>query len=82
MDLQKLTEEIILSLVEDKDIVKVKEFPSENEKEILFEVVISEVDMPRVIGKNGKVINSIRTIAQASSYLKDNKQVKINIDSI
>lgn len=82
MDLQSLTEEIILSLVEDKEIVKVKEFPSDNEKEIVFEVVISESDMPRVIGRNGKVINSIRTIVQASSYLKDNKQVKINIDSI
>ena len=82
MDIGKLIEDIILSLVEDKEIVKVKEFPSENEKELLFEVVISEADMPRVIGKNGKVINSVRTIAQASSYLKDNKQVKINIDSI
>ena len=82
MEIQKLIEDIILSLVEDKEIVKVKEFPSESEKEILFEVVISEADMPRVIGKNGKVINSVRTIAQASSYLKENKQVKINIDSI
>ena len=82
MDLLKLTEEIILSLVKDKDIVAVKEFPSENENEVLLEVVISESDMPRVIGKSGKVINSIRTIVQASSYLKDNKKVKINIDSI
>ena len=82
MNLIELTEEIILSLVEDKEMVKVKEFPSDNEKEILIEVVISEADMPRVIGKNGKVINSIRTLVQASSYLKDNKQIKINIDSI
>ncbi len=82
MDLLKLTEEIILSLVVDKDLVAVKQFPSEDEKEILLEVLISENDMPRVIGKSGKVINSIRTIVQASSYLKDNKQVKINVDSI
>lgn len=82
MDIGKLIEDIIISLVEDKEMVKVKEFPSDNEREILFEVVISEADMPRVIGKNGKVINSVRTIAQASSYLQDNKQVKINIDSI
>ena len=82
MDLLKLTEEIILSLVQDKDIVAVKEFPSENENEVQLEVLISESDMPRVIGKSGKVINSIRTIVQASSYLKDNKKVKINIDSI
>ena len=82
MDLVKFTEEIVLSLVEDKDIVAVKEFEADNDKEILIEVMISEKDMPRVIGKNGKVINSLRTIVQASSYLKDNKTVKINVDSI
>ena len=82
MDLLNLTQEIILSLVKDKDIVAVKEFPSENEDEVLLEVLISESDMPRVIGKSGKVINSVRTIVQASSFLKDNKKVKINVDSI
>ena len=82
MDLVSLTESIVLSLVEDKDVAKVKEFPSENEKEILIEVIISEKDMPKLIGKGGKVINSIRTVVQASSYLKDNKLVKINVDSI
>lgn len=82
MDLVSLTESIVLSLVEDKDLAKVKEFPSEKEKEILIEVIISEKDMPKLIGKGGKVINSIRTIVQASSYLKDNKLVKINVDSI
>ena len=82
MDLVSLTESIVLSLVEDKDLAKVKEFPSENEKEILIEIIISEKDMPRLIGKGGKVINSIRTVVQASSYLKDNKLVKINVDSI
>ena len=81
MELQKLTEEIILSLVEDKDIVAVKEFPTENDKEILLEVMISEKDMPKVIGKNGKVINSIRTIVQASGYLNHEKRAVINIDS-
>ena len=82
MDLRELTENIILSIVEDKDIVAVKEFPSDNEKEIILEAIISEKDMHRVIGRNGKVINSIRTLVQASSYIKDNKTVKINIESI
>lgn len=82
MDLVKLTEDIILSLVEDKDIAAVKEFPTDNDKEVLIEVMISESDLPRIIGRNGKVINSIRTIVQASSYINDNKKVKINVDSI
>ena len=82
MDLVKLTEEIIMSLVEDKDMVKVKEFDTENENEVLIQVMVSENDMPKIIGKGGKVINSIRVLVQASSYLHDNKNVKINIDSI
>jgi uncharacterized protein len=82
MDLVKLTEELILSVVLDKDIVAVKEFPSEDDNVIVVEALVSEDDMPRVIGKNGKVINSIRTLVQASSYIKDNKIIKINVDSI
>ena len=82
MDLVKLTEEIILSIVEDKDIVAVKEFETDNDREILIQVIVKDTDMARVIGKNGHTINSIRDIVQASSYLKDNKIVKINVDSI
>ncbi len=82
MDLIKLVEDMILSLVEDKDMVAVKEFETDDEKVTLLQVIVSESDMPRVIGKHGKVINAIRTIVQASSYLNDNKLIKINVDSI
>ena len=82
MDLRELTENIILSLVTNKDIVAVKEFETDEENTIQLEVLISEEDMPKVIGKGGKVINAIRTLVQASSYMKDNKKVKINIGSI
>ena len=82
VDLIKLTEDIILSLVVNQEMVKVKQFETEDENTVLLEVLLAEEDMPRIIGKNGKVINSIRTIVQASSYLQDNKMIKINIDSI
>ncbi len=82
MELTKLAEEIILSLVDNKDMVAVKQFPTEDENEVLIQVMVDENDMPKLIGKNGKVINALRTIVQASSYMKDNKQIKINVDSI
>ena len=82
MDLVKLTEELVMAVVTDKDIAQVREFPAEDPKVIQIEVLVSNDDMPKVIGKNGKVINSIRTLVQASSYVKENKIVKINIDSI
>ena len=71
---------IIKSLVEDTDAVSVKEFPTEEENVILIQVIVSEKDMGRVIGKSGRTANAIRTLIQASSSLKDNKYVKIDID--
>lgn len=81
MDLVELTKEIVLALVSNKDSVSVKEFETDEENTVLIQVMIDEEDMGRVIGKGGKIANSIRTLVQASSYLKDNKKVKINIES-
>ncbi len=80
MSLVDLTKIIIESLVNDPDSVSVKEFSSEDD--IIIEVIVNESDMGMVIGKEGKIANAIRTLVQASSYLKDNKKVKININSI
>lgn len=80
MTLVELTEKIVKNIVKDEEAVSVKEFPSDNDNEIIIEVLVSSSDIGRVIGKNGKVANAIRTLVQASSFLKDNKYVKINID--
>lgn len=80
MDLVSLTEKIVKSLVLDEESVSVKEFPTDEENVILIQVMVSEDDMGRVIGKAGKTANAIRTLVQASSALKENKYVKIDID--
>lgn len=81
MQLVELTTDIIKKIVSDPESVSVKEFATEEENTIQIEVLISSDDMGKVICKNGKIINSIRTIVQASSSLEDNKKVKINVDS-
>lgn len=81
MNLVQLTEFIVKSLVTDKESVSVKEFPSDDERTIIIQVLVSDTDMGKVIGKSGKIANAIRTLVQASSSLKDRKSVKINIDS-
>lgn len=81
MQLVELTTDIIKKIVSDPESVSVKEFATEEENTIQIEVLISSDDMGKVIGKNGKIINSIRTIVQASSSLEDNKKVKINVDA-
>lgn len=79
MELIKLVETIVSNLVTDPESISVKEFPSENE--IVIQVMVPENEMGRVIGKSGATISSIRTIVQASSYIKDNKRVNVNVDS-
>ena len=81
MNLVELTEFLVKSLVLNKESVSVKEFETDEENTMLIQVLVDNDDMCRLIGKNGKLANSIRTLVQASSYTKDNKRVRINIDS-
>lgn len=81
MNLVELTEVIIKKIVSDPESVTVKEFESDEEDTIQIEVMISNDDLGKVIGKEGHTINAIRTIVQASSYINDNKKVRINVDS-
>lgn len=81
MELVKLTETIVKELVEDKESVTIKEFPSDDENTVTIQVMVPEEQMGRVIGKEGKLAKALRTIVQASSYINDNKRVNINIDS-
>ena len=80
-NLVNLTELIIKRLVNDSESVSVKEFESDEENTVQIEVMVSSEDMPKVIGRDGKTINAVRTIVQAASFNQDNKLIKINVDS-
>jgi len=82
MDFVKLTETIVKSIVTKEELVAVKEFETEESNTRLIQVLVDKEDMPIIIGKNGKVINAIRTLVQASSYHEKNETIKINVDSI
>jgi len=81
MDYVKLTERLIKSLVIDPETVSVKEFTGDDDGKITIEVLVSETDLPRVIGRGGKNINAIRTILKASSSLHDHKYINLNVES-
>ena len=61
--MKEILETIILSLVEDKSAVQIEE--KSNEKSITFEVKVAEKDMGKVIGREGKIAKSIRTVMKA-----------------
>ena len=81
MNLVEMTEYLVKQVVANPDQVTVKEFPSEDEKEFVIEVLVDESDLGRVIGRNGKTAQAIRVLVQAASYLQDNKRIKINIEN-
>ena len=72
--MKEILETIILSLVEDKSAVQIEE--KNNEKSITFEVKVAEKDMGKVIGKEGKIAKSIRTVMKAVAG-KERKKVSI-----
>ena len=79
MSLIEYTEYLVKNLVSDPDMIKVKDF--DTEEGLIIEVLVNESDMPSVIGKGGKVANSIKALVQAKAFLSGIKNVKINIDS-
>ncbi len=79
-ELTVFTEELVKSLVSEPDLVKVENFEDEDNNPII-EIMVSDDDMGRVIGKSGKMAKAIRTLVQATAYNKGIKRVTINIDS-
>ena len=80
MEILDYTEFLVKSVVKEPDMVKVTSFGSDEESTII-EIIVHENDMGAVIGKNGKMATSIRTLVQAYAYIHGLKKVKINIDS-
>ena len=79
-ELKLFTEELVRSVASEPDLVKVQDFQDEDENPII-EIMVSEIDMGKVVGKGGKMAKAIRTLVQACAYNKGIKKVRINIDS-
>ena len=63
--MKDLVEYVVKSLVEAPDEVSVEAF--EEAEETVLEITVAGSDMGRVIGKSGRVINAIRTVAQVAA---------------
>ena len=61
--MKELIEFIVTSLVENKDAVKIDIL--DNENETIIKINVADEDMGRIIGKNGKIASSIRTIVKS-----------------
>ena len=73
--MKQVLETIIRNIVENQDAVSINE--KEEAEKITYEVKVDDKDMGRVIGKQGKVANSIRTLMKALGA-KDKKRVNVD----
>jgi len=64
VDVRDLVELLVRSIVEDPEAVEVDEVTEDGE--LIFEVSVADDDIGRVIGRGGRVVQSLRTVARAA----------------
>ncbi|MDR0853841.1 MAG: KH domain-containing protein [Clostridiales Family XIII bacterium] len=74
--MEELVRAIAVSLVEHPDEVSVKTVEADGE--VTIELRVSDSDMGKVIGKQGRIAKAIRTVVKAAAS-KENKQVSVEI---
>lgn len=72
--MKDILETIILNLVDNKEAVEIKEI--QGEKSIVFEVKVADGDMGKIIGKQGRLAKSIRTVMKAVA-MKEQKRISV-----
>lgn len=75
--MKEILELIITNLAENKDEISIEEQVTDNNYD--YKVKVSKDDMGRIIGKQGKIAKSIRTVMRSISA---NENKKINIEFV
>jgi predicted RNA-binding protein YlqC (UPF0109 family) len=75
-DMKQLVESMAKALVNDPNSVVVREI--EGASATIFELSVAQEDMGRVIGKQGRVANAMRTLLRVAA-VKDGRRVTLEI---
>lgn len=73
-----LLEVMVRGLVSKPDDVKIEKIDAENKDFTVYRVIVSEDDMGRIIGKQGRIAKSIRSIARAAAT-KSGEKIAVEI---
>ncbi len=75
--MKDLVEYLVKALVDRPDEVSVDEF-EEDDGTIVFELTVAEDDVGKVIGRNGRTVNALRTVIRASA-VRHNRRVLVDV---
>lgn len=74
--MKQLIEYLVKELVDDPDQVNINEVPGE--EATTYEVRVAPDDLGKVIGKQGRIANALRTVAKAAA-MKHKRKVYVEI---
>ena len=74
--MKPLIEYLVKSLVDEPEQVSITEVPGEDST--TFEVHVAPADLGKVIGKQGRIANALRTVAKAVA-MKEKRKVYLEI---
>jgi predicted RNA-binding protein YlqC (UPF0109 family) len=74
--MQNLIEYLVKALVDEPDQVNVTEVPQD--ASTTYEVRVAPNDLGKVIGKQGRIANALRTVAKAAA-MRDKRKVYVEI---
>ena len=77
--MEELLKAMIIGLVDDPDSITIERGDTDEEGVTTYSIHVAPDDMGRVIGKEGRIAKSIRTIARAVANRRDMK-IKVDID--
>jgi predicted RNA-binding protein YlqC (UPF0109 family) len=75
--MRDLIEFCVRALVSDPDAVRVEELDTDDGT--VLEIHVAQDDLGRVIGREGRVANAIRTLAKAAATANDAGRVMVEI---
>jgi len=75
-DTEGLVRYLVTSLVDDPDAVTIT--VTDSDEAVTFEIALNPEDVGKVIGRQGRIIKAIRTLARAAGTTGD-KQVEVEV---
>jgi len=81
MDFIEMIKGFVTPLARNQAAVVVKETESTEPGTLTFEILVAQDDLGRVIGREGRVANALRTITYAAA-IKEGFKVKLTFDSL
>lgn len=75
--IEELVEQIVTALVDDPDSVRIESMEEGNT--LTVNVHVNPDDVGKIIGRQGRIIKSLRTIARAVSTYAGGKHIEVEI---